>query len=408
MPPTLRRGNRVRGPVTRWLPWLLALAAVVAWARSGRGWPGLDHGQGFALDFNVYHSQAAVLFRDPPLIIPSWVYPPAAALPFLLFRPLPLPVAKVLWTAFELALALLLVRLCALQLQAWGRTRAWAAAAGLVFLSLPVVHCIKWGQTSLAIGLLSFAALRVRVASGAVLLGAAAAIKLYPLLYAIGDAVRGEWRRPLGAAGWMVVFGVLLPAAVLGPDVTRYFFGKVVYRAEAAAAGDWTAGRSAAWWGGQTLPLAMDRWFDSGGHVGLEEDRGALIVPLPKAVRTSLGVAAAALALAALWASVRRSPPDGIRVALLPLTAIALFAPPGWHHYFAMLPLALASVLGDPETTAVPRVLAGCAVAVSGAPLLLLADVPGIYFEFSRWGGTTVAGALGFMALAWPLRAPGR
>lgn len=394
----------MRGYAIRWAPWILLLAAAVAWIRSGPGWPNLDHGDGMALDFNVYHTQAGALFQKPLRITPAWVYPPAAVLPFLLFRPFPLPWARVLWTLLEIALALVVVRLCMRELQAWGRFRAAAVAFALVSLSLPVVHCIKWGQTSLAVGLLAFAGLRARPRNGAMLLGAAAAIKIYPLAYLIGPLVQREGRRALLALGWAAVFGVVVPAAVLGIDETKYFFGKVAYRAAAASAGDWSHGRSAAWWGGQSLPESLERWFVAGGHVGLEEDRDALLAPLPPAAVPVLGLASLAIVLAGTWRALRRTARGSVRAAMLPLIAVTLFVPPGWHHYFALLPLATATVLGDESAPGFAKATAAFAAILLAIPPLLLPDVPGVYFEFSRWGGTTVAASLAWTGLVWPRR----
>jgi hypothetical protein len=82
--------------------------------------------------------------------------------------------------------------------------------------------------------------------------------------------------------------------------------------------------------------------------------------------------------------------------AALSLVAVTLVVGPGWHHYFAFLPFALAVAIGRcgaPER--LPELcLALASWLVSALPILLLADVPKIYFYWSAWGGTTLSALL--------------
>jgi hypothetical protein len=96
------------------------------------------------------------------------------------------------------------------------------------------------------------------------------------------------------------------------------------------------------------------------------------------------------------WHRLRRPLPPASRASLL-LLAAGLVFPPGWHHYFAFLPFALATALGRGRPVAVGLATAG--FLASALPVVLLADVPGIYFRASAWGATTVAALAAWLAL---------
>jgi hypothetical protein len=396
--PTVERGRAMAPRVA----WLLLLVAVVVWLRSWPPWESLDHARGFAVDFGAYHAQVQRVFEEPLRIVPAWVYPPVAAVAFLVFRPFPLAAAKAIWIIANLAFVFLLVRGCARELRVAGRTGRWAAGLALVALSMPVVHCLKWGQTSLAIALLVLVALRSRPVTGGVLLGLAAAVKIYPLGCLIGPVVRKRWRMIGVTLVATAVFAVVVPALVLGVAETKYFFGKVLFRTITASEGNWSSGHSTGWWGGQGLSASLERWFVGGGHVGVEEFQPPVLLPLPRDVVTVVFFALAAAIIAGTALALRRVEPRGMRAALLPLLAVTILVVPAWHHYFVFLPLVVATVFGDRGSSLTARGLAGLSAILAAAPLVLLADVPLAYFRFSQWGGTTLAALTAWIALVLP------
>jgi Glycosyltransferase family 87 len=57
-----------------------------------------------------------------------------------------------------------MIYLCAAELRSWQRPARWLTAGALVFTSLPIWHCLKWGQVSLLVILCSVFALQRRSA----------------------------------------------------------------------------------------------------------------------------------------------------------------------------------------------------------------------------------------------------
>jgi hypothetical protein len=379
--------------------WTLFVMAAVVWMRPAKLWSGIDYCKTSGLDFIGYYQQGEVLFRKPLVIVDGWLYPPLAAIFFWVFKPLGQDAATILWAAINVALAMALAVLCADQLRSFGRWARWAAAIGLVAASLPVVHCIKWGQVSLLVAVGAIVALRFR-RGGASLLAFLIALKLYPAGYLLAPAARRDWRTLVRVFAWTLLWAIVVPVVVLGFGETRTFYEGAFRATMKVGTQNWARDHSVAWYGGAGLAPALSRWFRDGGHVGLN-GAGAppLLFPLPAVAFVSLSAALALLVLGVSAWRLWRGTLDRAPATALCLTALALVMQPAWHHYFAFLPFAQAVSLSRRKT--LHTVLAVASWAISCACLVLLPDHPLAYFEYSAWGGTTIACLLVFCSLAF-------
>lgn len=404
--------------------WAIALLALLTLLRSGAGWVALvatriDHCPQLGCDFiRHYLPQARELSAEAGKIVPGWLYPPLLA---VLLQPLSLltdAAALRLWMGLQLLGAACLVWQCRCVLRGAGRWTSWAGAVGLVVLSLPVAHALKWGQVSVVAGVAAVWALQRRTRLAALILGGLAAIKLYLAFYGAAailcvagrrslhgqTAPAGRWRSLPSRRAFAVwfgasalVLGLVVPLAVLGPRSTAAFGQRL------ADAARYVHPERLAYLGGQSLDLACMRWFVNGAHGGRDADGSApRLVALGSAASQPRGSLRSWLlllpGLVVVLVSWRRAAgsTDAARTALI-LLALGLAVQPGWHHYFAFLPFAIATALASARPLAVGIGIA--AFLVSAAPLLLLADVPGIYFATSAWGATTCAALAAWMAL---------
>lgn len=207
-------------------------AAIVATLLPGLGIAALDLIPIPAqLDFATYYLAAQALSAGQSPYVPAsldvlanrqggiphvaYLYPPAFAVLLVPLALLPFPAANALWFGLNLACYLagvaLLLRLLALPI-AWRR-----ALLGLSLLVPALHHTLELGQvTSLLLALAAGALVilqrnrRGAEIVGGALIGAAAAIKLFPLLWALPLLVRRSWFALAGLAT------ALLTSALIG------------------------------------------------------------------------------------------------------------------------------------------------------------------------------------------------
>ena len=401
------------------LLWLLAAGSSVVWLQGE--WPRrvverLDTCPKLACDFvAIYLPQARILFAQPVEIVSGWFYPPVLGLMLQPIARLADSTAVAAWTTLNLLLTAVLLVLTRSALRPLGRWSSWAGAWGLVSVSLPVVHCIKWGQVSLWISVGGILALTRWTRLSSAIIGILGAVKLYPLAFLMWPALRRDFRTLRNAFLWTVGIGIVLPFALLGWTTTlEHFRGILSFRMNMAPH-----------LGGQGLWPACLRWFVLGKHIGVPTEE-ALVVRVIQPTQDAdslVGVLAyglllsptlAVLVASAVWLWRRAQPYRSNRIAksgdsraetAMTLLAVTLAAGPGWHHYFCFLPFALAVVLREnlgsragvrtPSKPDMSRVaVAIVAWVVLALPLWLLSKDPTFYYRWSSWGGTTVA-ALG-------------
>ncbi len=377
--------------------WGVVALAVLALVGTVRGFGTLDHCGSIACDFPTFHAQGRTVLAPPFRIAPGWKLPPFAAVVFAPLGLLPLGAATFAWEALNLVLIGVLAARCRRALRGLGSGSATWIAVALTIASLPVVHCFKWGQVSLLVAVLALLALESPgVASGPVI-GALGAFKVYPIALLLGPACARAWRVVLGAALAALACGIVVPWIVLGPAATEALFANLLRTATAES--QWANGLSVAYYGGQGLSAAIQRWFVDGGHVGAAPPGAPpLVVALSPVTAGWLAlVTGFAIVGGAVGVLVRRPPPA--ITAALTLTTVGLLAPPGWHHYFAFLPFAQAVPIGVPAAPRLARMLAIGSFALCAAPLALLAVRADAYYACSAWGTTTLAALLAWGAL---------
>jgi hypothetical protein len=287
----------------------------------------------YASDFHAFYRGVAGLMRgDGPLyriddiranpLGATYKYPPTFALLFAPLTRLSFVPAIMTWRVINLgvliAAALLLLRVYRARLRSW----ATAALLLLLFSLRPLADTLNYGQLDLllllllAAGLLAFT--RGRDAQLGVWIGAAAALKLYPI-YLLGFALlQRRWRALLGASAALALLGGLSVAA-FGWPIHWMFLHDVLP----------ASGVGTAWVENQTFNGFLNRLL-APDQVRLLPDGGGLV---------SLATYIWALCLTGLTAWLTR-PAGGMRPDIgygLWIVTMLLILPSAWMHYEALL-----------------------------------------------------------------------
>lgn len=335
--PSVRQGaNRVRGATPaqagsgaeRWLVFVSVSAGVAFVAASG-----IDGGvwltsliepdprHPFFADFLLHYWPAAWHGWHGTGPTAGFQYPPSAVAALT-----PLVVAgdaRAASYVWAIVLGLSAGALAAAPLPTASRGARWALAA-MVVVSVPVWHCVRWGQVSLPLTALaiwgSVGGCSLVLGWG---LGAAIALKLYPvlLLPAVAFTADGHMqvRRIFGGG---LVLGVALPVLVLGvPSALTWLSSAVASLSEATS---WLRLNSNA----QYLPHVARRV--AGGPELLWQ-----------------GVSAAAGVGAVVTSAYRARRGDVWSAVAIAWLSLPLLVPPAWPHYFVFLPWVLAVMFSD-------------------------------------------------------------
>lgn len=358
----------------------------------------IDHGDVLFADFvhHYYPTVSRPLHESAPA--GGFFYPAAFAVLIAPIGWLSLASAKLVWGAIQLGCFVW----CATSLlREAARDRPALATLGAVMTatSVPILHNVKWGQVSLLIlaaGAGAFVAYsRGRKNLAAVLLGVAAGIKGYPLVFLGWFVARGDLRFVLRAAVACVVTLVVLPAVAMGPSHAVFFQRVSTSSVMGAADGVLRDFNS------QYAPAVLSRFYEGGW------DRA----PTVAIAWSKLGSGAALVAIALLVALAARStaPRIAARRELIGFVLIACSTPfwlrTSWSHYFVHLPLAhvllAASLARGPRWRA--REALGLGLFV--APSAYLACVLGLFATEGWWyyanaGTLFFANALVLLGLA--------
>jgi hypothetical protein len=337
----------------------------------------LDHQPGLLVDFGIYLEQVRALYREPFRLQPHWLYPPLSAALLLGFALLSNATARVVWGGLELLCCAWLALACARQLPSLPKPLRYAAGFGLTAGSLPVLHCVKWGQLSLLVLLLSVLALERQSKSSAWLLGAAAALKVYPLLYAIGRFARGDWRFGLRLALATCVLGVGVPLLLLGPLVTLLMLARVYQ----LSLNEWGGALSVSH---HTLSALIERCFAARGE--LAGARGPLLLALPNGLRACVSWGCRlALICFTLYRTRKLNVCHPLAYCSV-LLCVTLLVRPGWVHYFVVMPLALAVLLEHSEQRSLPLACWTLGFSCSSVGLFVSLANPEWYWVVIRAG----------------------
>ncbi|MBX3187239.1 MAG: DUF2029 domain-containing protein [Labilithrix sp.] len=378
----------------------VALACVFALSLE---WPtirdfvlAIDHGEVFFADFvNHYYPTVAESLRSGAPA-GGFFYPAGfAALlsPLALFGPAS---AKIAWAVVQLA-CLAFAAIVLVREAAPARPALAIVGTALTMTSVPVLHNLKWGQVSLPIlaatgGAFVLYARKRRPNAIAALLGVAAGIKGYPVVFVAWLVARRDARLALRALGACAIALVVLPAIVMGPS-HALFFQRVSTGAVMGASDGVLRDFNS-----QYAPAVIGR------HLG-----GWDATPADVRAYASLASMAAIVAIAALVALVARSTATSIaahRDALafvLIACSIPFWLRTSWSHYFVHLPMAQILVTGMLAERGRWRDMAMIVLLV--APSVFLSNVAGLFATKGWWyyanaGSLFAANGLTLLALA--------
>ncbi|WP_084145099.1 glycosyltransferase 87 family protein [Amycolatopsis jejuensis] len=319
------------------------------------------------LDLEIYRMGAQALVRGqdlygplPPtrngLVLP-FIYPPFAALLFLVFTPVPLPVGAVVMLALSLT-ALCGTVYVVVRPRTTQRTALLASllagAAALAFE--PVRETLWFGQINLllmALVVLDCLGPKTRLPRG-VLLGLAAAVKITPAGFLLFFLVKRDFRTVVTTLVTFAAAG--LAGFAIAPEAsTKYWFGGGLTGASGMSGSIFATN--------QTIQGALHRFA------------------LPDTLTLVLvAVATLGALLLTVPAMLRADPPMAF---LLNATAILVCSPISWsHHWVWIVP---ATILLAARATTRPAVagLAATAVVFVVAPHSLL---PNNNFRELTWG----------------------
>jgi|GEM_PF-4394056 len=361
-----------------WVAWALALWAVMLWLGPAESAVRLMDGPLF-IDYDVYREQLLRFERNEALVSSRWYYPPFAAVLFWPLRWLSRDVGALCWAGLEAIALLALIRMCWSLLEGWPRWPRLAAALGLVLASYPVCCCLAFGQIGILITVLALWSLSdPRRSQG--WLAAAGALKVYPLLYALGSAVRMDLKLLARLGAWLFLLGLVVPLCWLGPSACWELFQgtlSVVLRT-----------RGPRFDAEQTLDGVFMRLFYARSLFDSEPRALLVDMPLPLVIGLSI-LSTAALPAYALWRTRSRSASDPLVISAV-LIACCLLIKPGWVHYWIALPYAQATLLSRAQHG---RELSVCAlsVALSAFPLCRVLQ-PRAAEWLELWGVFPVSG----------------
>lgn len=289
----------------------------------------------YRIDIDVYRLGAGMLADGNPLygeLPPTRVglglpftYPPIAAVLFLPFAWMPLPVAGLLITVLSLIAlaAVVAILVAAVGVDRQDRLRVSTVVFAVALVLEPVVSTLDFGQINLLLMLAIVAdCLLPRTPwPRGLLLGIAAAVKLTPLTFVLFFLLRKDLRAIVGTAVGFVAT-TALAAAVLPSDTVEYF--------------------------GRTL-LNSDR-IGTPAYVTNQSITGMLArLEVPEPTRTIVWFVLCLVVLAVTIVAVRRCFAGDRPVLALGAVALAglLCSPVSWSHHWVWVLVLVVALLAE-------------------------------------------------------------
>ena len=187
---------------------------------------------------------------------------------------------------------------------------------------------------------------------------------------------------------------LVLPALFLGWEMNGLFWERVLVGARQVQSFASTGGGQAIW------PV-LYRFFIDGAHVGLVGD-APLLFRLPLFAVQCLWAFFVIVVLLQSKRTYVRLSKRSLQLVLM-LCTLSLLLSPGWHHYFAFLPFALALLWREVQST-IDRFLIVISLLLQTIPILGLGLWSNIYGYYSLFGGTFWATFFLWLALVRHLR----
>ncbi len=308
-------------------------------------------------DLRVYRRAAGLMLDGQPLYGGTFgrglgfTYPPVAAMLFGLLRVGSVRGDEIAVTLVNLALVAVLAH-CTMQLRGAAAdaaqrsrrsTAAWLAAAAAVWI-WPVTSALGYGQIDLLIAALVLVDVTFgpNARWGGLLVGAAAALKLTPLIFIAYLALSGQPRMAARAAG-VFALSIAITFAIAPGDATAYWTGGV-FDTSRITGGGHAVGRGPA---NQSLHGALLRVAPDLTH----------LPAIWLAVCAVVGVAGLLLAVSAA-----RRGDEAWGFVLTAVTGL-LICPVTWVHHWAIAVPGLLLLVTGPWRSARGRVLVAVGVA---------------------------------------------
>ncbi len=279
-------------------------------------------------DFCEYYYPAGRMISKHSQPLGGYFYTPSFALALQPFTPDSISDARFRWQILQhLGIALLLL-MPAIRLARRGGRKIWFFLYILLtLLSFPLWHNLKWGQVSVLLTLFCLAGLvfyeRGQKWPAAIMLSLATLIKYYPGVLMLYFLINRDFRFIGRYALCLLLFGLCLPATVLGFSTTMEFYRLV--NEEMTYALDWVAFDL----NSQFFPHVVMRLF------GIEPDGPA------RGVLTLLGLGIFLAVLFRLHRLYKAGTQDHILAAAGLLLTFPLLINTSWPHYFVYLPFCV-------------------------------------------------------------------
>lgn len=320
----------------------------------------MDFNQALFEDFSgPYFEQGRAWLSGETRLVRGFLYTPFFAVWMTILAATGHGVAVWVWLAVLLVAGAILVavgplarRSAGLPALGPGTSMAYGLFAGV---SLPFLHGLHWGQVSapltacMACGCLAVAGGRSIL--GGALIGAAGAIKGYPLILVLLLVARRDWRGGASAVASLLLLGALVPILAIGPGATWRFYSDVGSVLGQLRSTEWDTSVASQFTGAvlsRAVWLSMPSWAARWGSLLL----GAATIGW-------------ILRLTINGSSAR----DFLRASAAMLCMLPLLLQPAWPHYLAWLPLAqvLAWSNGAGSIERMRRVCAILSASVSSA-----------------------------------------
>lgn len=318
----------------------------------------------YRIDVDVYRLGARLLADGGPLygeLPPTEVglglpftYPPIAAITFLPFAWMPLPVASVLVTIVSLVALAAVVHIVvgAVGVHPEDRTRVTLVALAVSLLVEPVASTLDFGQINLVLmaAIVADCLLPRTPWPRGLLLGIAGAIKLTPLTFVLFFLIRKDLRATV-VAGVSFLVTTAVAAAIVASDSVEYF----------------------------TSTLINSDRIGTPAYVTNQSITGALArLEVPEPARTIVWFVLCLVVLAVTIVAVRRCFAAGRPVLALGGVALAglLCSPVSWSHHWVWVIVVIAGFAAAARTTGrrLPAVWAALWIVVTVfAPHVILA-----------------------------------
>jgi hypothetical protein len=338
----------------------------------------IDHCPMLGCDFQRHYlPQGELLLQGSSSIQTGFFYPPLLAVLLWPLASIDVDTALSFWYCLQVVCIFSLGGL-AYYVQRKGH---WIFALMFPFISLAILHNVKWGQVSVLLNVLLIVGLLRKKHIGGLLIGICTALKGYPVLFLGYAVLKKDWKMLVAGIASAFVFGILIPMLVLGWEHTLMFYENMIQMSSWVSA-------NAAGGGGQALGPSLTRYFvDASMFVGATFSTEPLILALPTFLVPILWLSIVVLCgriVVSRWHTL-----DDIEQISCVLLGLTLLLPPSWVHYLSFLPFVhwvLFYRYCGPS-----KYIVTLSIVLSTLPILGVLVGPEMYFYWAAWGFGTIS-----------------